>query len=410
MVHIFFTAILLSSCADIAADVVMSSIPKALAQVALVETLTHEIGAPKQSIIAETELKTNRLESINSIALLTIPDPPYYFFGEGGTGEFSHLFYPIADVAERSAYGEDTAEYGEFSFGKTSQSFLKQFLEENNYEVFEYTVNRGNIFGLVDDYESLDIKGIDAYLDVAPVLIGYKEQQFSTSSESRPYALVVARLVTANTNEVIYAGSIQYGWNPNLSAAGIKIESPEDHKYATKEDLKANKEQAITRLMQGIEVVSLNIAKKISKDEFVSVLSMNTAGGNNAGESILGVNQSITKSSNEASEPEGKINCHDISGTYVSNISGNTQALHLKESEPKVTIVQDGSSISGTFGVSGGKIWGVLKDNTIEFDWVSSRGDSGKGKWIVDPESNVIVGTWYSLWIGNGEWNLMRVE
>jgi hypothetical protein len=100
----------------------------------------------------------------------------------------------------------------------------------------------------------------------------------------------------------------------------------------------------------------------------------------------------------------------NLSGTYVSTITGNTQALYIKESDPKVTLVQDGSSIIGTFGIRGGKIWGDLKDNTIKFDWLSSDGNSGKGKWIIDLESNVIVGTWHSLWKGEGKWNLTRVE
>lgn len=100
----------------------------------------------------------------------------------------------------------------------------------------------------------------------------------------------------------------------------------------------------------------------------------------------------------------------DISGTYISFITGNTQTLDLNGQQPLVKLVQNGSSITGKYGDSSGKIWGDLDGDTFKFEWSSKSGNTGKGRWIFNPESNEITGTWNSSWIGDGKWNLKRIE
>lgn len=245
----------------------------ALAVLALV-MVSGVCSAQAQKFISEKGLDQGGLELVKTIALLEVPDPRYYRFGEG-SGGLTFMFGVVGSLMEQSNYGSDTAEYGDFSFGKTSQAFLKQFLEENNYRVIEYPVDRKNKFGLVKDYTTLNIEGVDAYLDVAPVDVGYMQNEANIfSNRTGPHVSVVVRLVSSATNEVIYAGSAQYGWNMNPLVSGIKIESPEDHQYESHEELKAQKVQAIERLIRGIEAVSLNIAKKVTKGTFVSEMSL----------------------------------------------------------------------------------------------------------------------------------------
>ena len=56
------------------------------------------------------------------------------------------------------------------------------------------------------------------------------------------------------------------------------------------------------------------------------------------------------------------------------------------------------------------KFWGEIKGNEIKFDWVTSRGITGVGKWLFTPGSSKVVGTWVSS--GRhyyGKWNLKNI-
>ena len=108
---------------------------------------------PAQPFIPEEETNSYKLQSVQTIVLLEIPDPPNY--------------------------GKDTLQFREFSFGNNAQAFLKQFLQENNYDVIEYAPYRENKYRLVDDYSLLNLTFADAYLDVAPVEVEYKQKDLS---------------------------------------------------------------------------------------------------------------------------------------------------------------------------------------------------------------------------------------
>jgi len=429
-------------------------------------SLSSTVSAiPKQSFISEKDLDPNELDRVKTIALLEVPDPPYYFFGEG-IGAASGLFGIIGFVGEVSQYGKNSDEYGEFSFGKTSQAFLKQFLEENGYKVIEHKVDRKNKYGLVKDYANLDIKNVDAYLDFAPVQVGYKQDESNVFNDSRtgPHVSAVVRLVSAKTNKVIYAGSIQYGWDMNPFASGIKIDSPEDHKYETREELKAQKEQAIERLVRGIEAVSFNIARQITNDEFVSTMSptmedVTREGGNQ--ESVEFISMAATevamktydeklwqqsgelaggdaqkqaeyyiklRSRRLAEEERGEKlkqsaklrggtfdgknfpSDIDISGTYISTYSGKylKKSPDFRNGNLQVNLVQVGEEITGTFG-SKGKVWGdIIDGSTIRFEIFAAGGYSRKGTWKIDPVNNKLIGKMTSD--EAEDWNLTKIK
>jgi len=99
-----------------------------------------------------------------------------------------------------------------------------------------------------------------------------------------------------------------------------------------------------------------------------------------------------------------------LTGSYISKITGVTRALNIKGRNPEVRLIQNGKKISGTFGSKGGMIWGEVEDGTITFKYQSSGGTVGKGVWTVKPESDEIIGKWSSNWVGEGEWNLTRIE
>jgi hypothetical protein len=167
-----------------------------------------------------------------------------------------------------------------------------------------------------------------------------------------------------------------------LLATVVKIESPEEHKYESSEALKANKKEASEWLMQGIEAVSFSIAKKIVKREFESDLNNNELSEHGPG----------------------------FTGTYISTITGQIQALSIKGRDPEVKLIQNGKNISGAFGCKGGLIWGEIEDGIIRFKYETTDGNTGTGKWTVKPDSKEIIGKWSSSWRGEGEWNLVRIE
>ncbi len=99
-----------------------------------------------------------------------------------------------------------------------------------------------------------------------------------------------------------------------------------------------------------------------------------------------------------------------LTGSYISKITGVTRALNIKGRNPEVRLIQNGKKISGTFGSKGGMIWGEVEDGTITFKFQSSDGNAGRGVWTVKPESDEIIGKWSANWVGEGEWNLTRIE
>lgn len=119
----------------------------------------------------------------------------------------------------------------------------------------------------------------------------------------------------------------------------------------------------------------------------------------------------------ESNDLESDLNNNKLSehgpgftGIYISTITGPTQALNIKGRDPAVNLVQNGKSISGTFGCGGGRIpgeggriWGEIEDGIIRFKYKSLDGSTGTGKWIVKPDSKEITGEWSSSGRGEGE-------
>jgi hypothetical protein len=127
---------------------------------------------------------------------------------------------------------------------------------------------------LIEDYNSLDIEGVDAYIDIAPISVGYKQSERGgvAYEDIGPILEVVVRLISAKTKEVLYADTITYGWAKTSVKLirSVNFESPPEHQFINKADLKANKERAIQQLIQGIEKVSLEIARNFSRGNWYS--------------------------------------------------------------------------------------------------------------------------------------------
>jgi hypothetical protein len=202
---------------------------------------------PEQKFIAKTTLEPGILLPIKNIALLGVPNPRYYW----------------VRVAKTTA-GKDTEVYGDFNFAVIAQRSLMEHLEAKGYQVNVSSVSRHNRYELIDDYQSLNIPDADAFLDVAPVEVGFKPNPWRPFSEVGPHVSLVVRLVSADSRRVLYAESAQYGYDKNPFATGIKIDSPPDHKFKNVAALKADRQKAIEQLMVGIDAISSAIAEKLT--------------------------------------------------------------------------------------------------------------------------------------------------
>lgn len=192
-------------------------------------------------IITEPDL----LAPVKSIALLNIPNPPYY------------LPYYL-DKGKKKYEG--------FNFSVITQQHLIEHIEAKGYRVILFSVNRDNPYKLLDDYSYLNIPDVDAFLDLAPVGVGFNMSPWvSDVILYGPHVSVVVRLVSVDSKKILYAESVQYGYGKNPFIEGSKIDSPLDDNFEYTKNLESQNEKAIEQLVRGIDAVSRAIADRLSR-------------------------------------------------------------------------------------------------------------------------------------------------
>jgi hypothetical protein len=97
----------------------------------------------------------------------------------------------------------------------------------------------------------------------------------------------------------------------------------------------------------------------------------------------------------------------DFTGSYRMDLTGNLKRF-IERKDSNAQLVQRGKTVTGTFG-DGGQLWGEVDENIITFDWVIKNA-GGTGKWSFDQKNNEVVGSWFSSWLGDGNWSLTRIE
>ncbi|MFC1589820.1 hypothetical protein ACFL3P_06085 [Pseudomonadota bacterium] len=208
-------------------------------------------------IYSETEMiaKPEVLAPIKSIALLNIPNPHYYL--------------PYRLEVGSTIVGKDTIKYKGFNFSAITQQHLIEYLEANGYRVILLSVKRDRQYELLDDYSQLNIDDVDAFLDLAPVQIGFTINPWGWKgihgSELRPHMSVVVRLVSADSKKILYAESVQYGYNKNPFFDSTMIDSPPDDSFDDADTLISQNEKAIEQLVRGIDAISHAIAERLER-------------------------------------------------------------------------------------------------------------------------------------------------
>jgi hypothetical protein len=207
---------------------------------------------PDQRFISKTTLEPDALLPIKIIALFNVPNPRYYLWGR---------------PSETFAVDNAKQDSGDFNFSEIAQRTLKEHIEASGYRVIPAGVVRDNKYELLQDYSDINIPGVDAFLDFAPVQVGYKILAWRGPFTRKvgPNVSVVVRLISADSKKVLLAESIQYGLEKNLLVNGAKVESPPDYIFKNKEALNKQKGKAFGQLEQGIDAISRVIAERLSQ-------------------------------------------------------------------------------------------------------------------------------------------------
>lgn len=224
-------------------------------------------GIPKQHYIAEKKVEPNTYPKIKTIALLKIPNPPHYNLG-GGIGPATFFFGHLGAAAELSSVGKDTQEYGNFTFNTIAEDKITKYLAQYGYKTKIVRIKRVKPYNLIDDYSSLNISQVDAILDVVPIEVGFKREAFAGpfTTEIGPHVSIAINLVSTKLKKVIYSKSAQYGYDKNPFVTGIKIDSPQNHKFKDTNEFKSNKSKAIDQLIIGIDTLSKAIVKDLASN------------------------------------------------------------------------------------------------------------------------------------------------
>lgn len=154
--------------------------------------------------------KPDPSQPMRTIALLTMESPPAYGL------VFARRYQPQtviggvnitaikgigANIDKRHAPGKfnDQLRAHRFSMAESLTYYIYQKLTEAGYTVITMYVDRG-IGGFNSDYTKLRSGGADAFLDVSPRNVEYRE--YDTGWE--PHAEVHVRLVSARSKSVLY--------------------------------------------------------------------------------------------------------------------------------------------------------------------------------------------------------------
>lgn len=215
---------------------------------------------------ASDEEARDEINSITSIAVLEVPEPLQYKFGEGLGGPVSGFFYVFGAMYSQNAF--DSADHtlafeDHFKFSEQMQKKLVTDLQHNNIQVMTVAVPRNKDRQLVDSYEGFPAD-VDAYLDVVPIqAIGYMsdEHALNFDPDVHPVLAAAVRLVSARSKKVLFEDQFYYG---DSIIFRDDIEAPEEHVYDTKEELLANRKEAYDRLIAGVNTLGSKILQDIS--------------------------------------------------------------------------------------------------------------------------------------------------
>lgn len=225
-------------------------------------------ATPQQGAIKKKETEAGSLAAVKHIAVLEIPNPPFYWMGEGD-GSATAAFGVIGMMAEYNNAGSNSHLYGDFDFSTLTENRLLDGLKAQGYLATVVNAPRepGKEVTLLKSYDVLDAGEFDAYLDLVPMAVGFRGSNALTLAlpDLGPHVTVVARLVSSKSFEVLYSETISYGYQKQPFTTQIELPEGQDD-YDNVNELKANIEKATGELEAGVFTVADAIIERLAKE------------------------------------------------------------------------------------------------------------------------------------------------
>lgn len=200
-------------------------------------------------------IKPEQKQNIKTIALIEITNPPTRMLNLG-TG-FGAIGLAVSVESEKL---EEILKKNRFNFALQLTSDLEAYLKRSGYVVKKVNVNRTKELALFEDYKSLNIKGVDAILDIVVGNHGYVTEHFMLSPHYRPESRTLVQMADAVSGQVIYSDIMMYGYhNPFMS--GIDLETQKKFEFPNQEDVFNAGDKVI---VAGLRDAALQTAKEIA--------------------------------------------------------------------------------------------------------------------------------------------------
>ena len=212
-------------------------------------------------------LKPEAVNQVKSVALLSIPEPPYRIINlgspVGGLGVIGAITIAVnGKEAVKSIEGVTTE--NNFVFGNQLTSEIATQLEKSGFKVNIINVERAEN-ELFEDYSGINTEGADALIDIVVSNAGYVTEHFMFSPEWRPEARAMISMHATSNSDVIYQETLMHGYhNPIMS--GTDLEAAEEYKFDNKEAIfEAGDKVVLAGLQDAINSIASHIATQLRK-------------------------------------------------------------------------------------------------------------------------------------------------
>ncbi len=350
------------------------------------------------------ESAASEIDSIRSVALLQIPQPRNYLFGDGDY-EPERIFAPSSgedtprarlDGLEQAAALDHNFDYAALLSRKLASS-----LRRNQVEVSFVPVLRSEERNLLKSYEGLP-GSVDAYLDVVPgSLNGYQAGAalLQLGPDVRPVLTASVRLVSARTGKLLFENQFRYGGSATIAEDGSR--APEDHFYEDVKELVAHSDEAFANLAMGVSMLGNSILQRISPTwetpEFRQLR-------------VSGFDDSVITLKRETYSNDAGLTGLYIAGPAVSAANTGTYEKHI------LRIRQHGNQII-LFDSKNNSVNGFVKDGVVSFGDLNRYSNSASvlatfDQWAIEEiDAGGMVVAWKTRGFNDrSRWRLRRLE
>ena len=218
--------------------------------------------------VSKQAFRAPQNHTIKNIAVMNVPQVSQYVAADFANPmlAFGAIGGAIvgAGIADKTTIMNKQLADDGFDFGKEMEGALLKQLADGGFAAEPVATSRKVAQGsmrLLDDYAAVKASTADAYLDVAPLSVGYGTFHPIFEPDWRPYIQLQVRLVSAKDKEVLYSDQITYGYNNPLLSDRV-ILPPKEAYYGNFDGLMSAKQQVTQNLRVAVSAVAQHIVSQ----------------------------------------------------------------------------------------------------------------------------------------------------